>query len=253
MSTVQEGQYVWGDAGEQRLLSVDSAAGKVYKHYGVTPTIVDSFSSPDAAPSDIGWDGTNLLSCDITNNYIFKHDGFSSSLLDSISSPAGDVSGAAWDGTNLISTDDLGPNYVYKHDGFTTSITDSYTLSSSQGGLSWDGYYYLLCEDGGNNDIAIMPPFAGERLLDCFSTPSTTPSGVAWDGVNIYSCDKATVDIYKHDGFSTSILDCFSSPSTVPEGVAWITGDYEEWTEWNLLSIDPIGGVPLAFKHWGKF
>ncbi|MDE4274769.1 hypothetical protein PXK58_08840, partial [Phaeobacter gallaeciensis] len=53
-------------------------------------------------------------------------------------------------------------------------------------------------------------------ILRSFSSPSTLPSGLAFDGTNLISCDIITDTIYVHDGVSSTILSSFLSPSTSP-------------------------------------
>ena len=50
-------------------------------------------------------------------------------------------------------------------------------------------------------------------ISDSFSSPTVNPSGLTWDGINIYSADAISDEIYKHTGFTSVILDSFSSPS----------------------------------------
>jgi len=64
------------------------------------------------------------------------------------------------------------------------------------------GYYYPDMD----KMKAIMRPSATlNSILDSFSSPSTVPLGLAWDGDNILSSDFTSGKIYKHSGFSSSI------------------------------------------------
>jgi len=75
-----------------------------------------------------------------------------------------------------------------------------------------------------------------------YSTPGSQPSGLAWDGTNIWSCDKSTGKIYKHNGDMTVHTEY--TPSGVvagykPSGLAW------DGT--NIWSCDPINDK--IYKH----
>ena len=201
MSLQQAGEIIWGEqagAAENRLLSLDSVTGKIYQHLGISLVIVDSFSSPGATPTGIGWkdDVAGLISCDDATDDIYRHTGFSSSITECFSSPGATPYGLVWAGSYLISSDRVFPSDLYKHTGFTSSFTESFCIASFGGGLAWDGFYILTGLAGGDNAICMYPPFAGEREIDCFSSPSTEPGGVAWDGVNILSSDIDVADIY---------------------------------------------------------
>ena len=58
-------------------------------------------------------------------------------------------------------------------------------------------------------------------ILDSFSSPTSEPYGLIWDGNNICSNDWNSDKIYKHSGFSATISDSFSSPSDRPTGLSW--------------------------------
>lgn len=58
-------------------------------------------------------------------------------------------------------------------------------------------------------------------ISDSFSSPSTYPTGVAWDGSNVISCDDDSAKIYLHTGFSSTISNSFSSWDSQPYGVTW--------------------------------
>jgi len=115
------------------LISCDDNLNTIYKHDGISSSILDSFNAPTSNyPGVWGltFDGTNLISCDYSGSKIYKHNGFSSSILDSFSSPGLQPTGLAFDGTNLISCNDT-VSKIYKHDGISSSILDSFSSPSS--------------------------------------------------------------------------------------------------------------------------
>ena len=67
-------------------------------------------------------------------------------------------------------------------------------------------------------------------ILDSFSSPSTNPRDLVWDGSNIFSANLNVQKIWKQSGFSATISSSFSSPSS---GTTGLTSDGS-----NLYSSD---------------
>ena len=82
----------------------------------------------------------------------------------------------------------------------------------------------------------LMP---NSTILSNFASPSSRPSGLAFDGTNLISCDFGSDRIYIHSGVSSTILSNFASPSSVPNGLAF------DGT--NLISCDY--GSDLIYIH----
>jgi hypothetical protein len=85
------------------------------------------------------------------------------------------------------------------------------------------GGRYIASEGGGTPNSTI---------LSSFTSPSTNPLGLAYDGTNLISCDYISDTIYIHDGVSSTILSSFSSPAGFPSGLTY------DGT--NLISCDLI-------------
>ena len=64
----------------------------------------------------------------------------------------------------------------------------------------------------------LMP---NSTILSSFSSPAVAPTGLAFDGTNLISCDAAPDSIYIHDGITSTILSSFPSPSLYPFGLAF--------------------------------
>ena len=55
-----------------------------------------------------------------------------------------------------------------------------------------------------------------------YNSPSGGPSGLTWDGANIWSCDWWADKIYKHNMDATlSINTTYNSPKGLPSGLTW--------------------------------
>ncbi len=73
----------------------------------------------------------------------------------------------------------------------------------------------------------------GLPTLQTASAPGTNPTGIAWDGVNLWSSDAQTGLIYKH-GPDLRVIDTVQSLLPDPSGIAW---------DGNALWV--MGGKPL--------
>jgi len=61
-----------------------------------------------------------------------------------------------------------------------------------------------------------------DTIIDSYSSPSGTPSGISWDGTHVISADSGAADKhYKHSGFSATITSSYTSPATTPTGMGW--------------------------------
>ncbi len=78
-------------------------------------------------------------------------------------------------------------------------------------------YLYTASSDGylrqHNNDKKLS-------VTASVRAPGPSPSGLSWDGDNLWSCDAGTGKIYQHAKDMT-VIDSFSSPAAIPAGLAW--------------------------------
>jgi len=171
---------------------------KIYRHNGMTATIVDSFASPGSGVVNgiNWWMNGNLICSDQGDNKMYKMSGFSSTVLESFSY-AGITSvfeGITNDGTNLLASDSTNDR-ITKLDGFSSTV------------------------------------------LDSFASPAGVPEGLAWDGTDLYSTDFISARIYKHNGFSATISDSFASPGSRATGLT-IDSDGDIWSgDWSANKI----------------
>lgn len=90
------------------------------------------------------------------------------------------------------------------------------------------------------------------------AAPGPAPSGLAWDGENLWSCDSYTGKIYQHDARLEAKSE-FASPAQKPVGLAWYDGalwvaDGERSSLWKLTrkgaAWEREGPFPLeVFAH----
>ena len=87
-------------------------------------------------------------------------------------------------------------------------------------------------------------------ITNTFAAIGSFPTGLAYDGVNLWHSDNATATIYKLDPTDLSELDSFPSPGSFPNDLAW-DGKFL-WVNDNgtdmLYQYDV--GVPTAARNW---
>lgn len=186
------------------LLAI-TALNKIYKFVGTSSVISTSFSCAGTNMSSIGWYGDGLLSgTSAVADELYKHDtGFSSVIIDTINSPPGtglrQVRGINWARTNI--RQDL----IFSYDiGSAGTLTFNYKIHTQE--LKDN----LIISDA-NEDRIYANQGVTDLIVDSFASPASLPSGVAFDGTNIISCDSITDIVYIHSGFSTIITNSFSA------------------------------------------
>ena len=82
-------------------------------------------------------------------------------------------------------------------------------------------------------------------ITTSFSSPGDNPSGLSWDGSNLWSCDEDASKIYQHIVGTGSITTSFASPGSSPFGLAWDSSG-------NLWSCDStVSTEGDIYKHSG--
>ena len=86
-------------------------------------------------------------------------------------------------------------------------------------------------------------PHTGE-VIKSFDTPGDFPTGLTYDGENLWVADRKTETIYCINPADGKVLKQISSPGYWPMGLAW-DGEY-------LWNADVKGGLPLSENYDGK-
>lgn len=80
-----------------------------------------------------------------------------------------------------------------------------------------------------------------------FSSPGSSPCGLAWDGEHLWLADDGTDTIYKVSAANGSVLQSFSAPGSDPRGLAW--DGQSLWTSDNathrIYKLDSRDGTVL--------
>lgn len=110
------------------------------------------------------------------------------------------------------------PNY-YLHGQFPAQSTTEMSIC----GMAWEGdcceYGYLWVADQANQ--AILKFNYSYNELNAFPSPGPTPSGLTYDGENLWVADEKEGAIYKITTTDGTILETYRSPIRYPSGLAW--------------------------------
>jgi len=86
-------------------------------------------------------------------------------------------------------------------------------------------YYYRIRAYKGTANSSYSNEVYAKTLAGIYNSPSGSPSGLAWDGTNLWSCDSFTGKIYKHNMDATlSVANTYDAPGGSdkhPTGLAW--------------------------------
>lgn len=183
--------------------------------------VLNTFSSPDPAPSGLTWDGSYLWHSDSNTDMIYKLTP-TGEVVSSFTSPCGDPFDLAWDGQYLWVIDAWGEddkgNIIYKVDESGVVVSQITVPADYSTGLTWDGHF-LWAADSTNNMIAKLDPDTGD-VVASFSSPGPDARGLAWDGQYLWVADFNSKEIYQMDT-NGNLLNTFPAPGTGPMGLAW--------------------------------
>jgi hypothetical protein len=84
-------------------------------------------------------------------------------------------------------------------------------------------------------------------IVASVASPANAPSGLAWDGESLWSCDADTGKIYQHDP-QMGVKISFKAPALKPVGLAWYKGAL-----WVADGKDPVlWKMTLQGTEWKK-
>lgn len=131
--------------------------------------------------------------------------------------------GIAWDGNNLWICDSRYSREIYK-------------LNDKPEEVERDG---LKRGKEGLTKGKVLVHYI--RVIERYKSPGPHPSGLTWDGNNLWSCDLETDMIYKHNMDSIlSVQESYKSPGDMPGGLA-----YDGTNIWSLnIYLYVKGGGP---------
>jgi len=210
------------------LISVDSAAGKVYRHDGLSAAILAELSIPGGVHG-AAWTGENL----ITNLYggsgqtMKLFSGFSTTVLATVSTNHNNAWGIGWDGENVLlvnagaSSSDKFYNTLVQFNGFSGSVKKNIYIGGPLRQcvvdvFFYDGNTYVLGQSG------LVVKFSGvsKNVLGLVTLPGSIWTGLAIVNGDIVACSHTTKTIYVYDGFSATLKSSFAAPGTEPLDLA---------------------------------
>lgn len=110
------------------------------------------------------------------------------------------------------------PNY-YQHGQFPAQGLERISIC----GMAWEGecceWGFLWIADSENKEI-VKVDYNYERL-NSFASPGPAPSGMTFDGNDLWVADEEEGNIYKITTADGTILKTYPSPIRFPSGLAW--------------------------------
>jgi sugar lactone lactonase YvrE len=186
---------------QQSMWVVDWAAETIYKHHRNEKLSVAA-TFPISAPNGIAFDGKYIWSSHSFEQKIYKRDAATLSIVGSYASPGPSPSGIYFDGTFLWSLD-FETGKVYKHnidDALTVVGTFDSLAVNPSGIFGREGFLYISDSSSGRIykfNIEGMT-LAGIYTLAQYKDNKKHLSGIAWDGVSIWSCSDGVQKLYRH-------------------------------------------------------
>jgi len=123
----------------------------------------------------------------------------------------------------------------------TTETTRSKTITANNQEWSADDSADDIDTDGSVDavpDIKVTSTLITMDVKTTYNPPGYLPSGLEWDGSNMWSCDQTLAKIYKHNS-DLSVNTTYNSPGSAPNGLAWDGS--------NMWSCDAVNGN--IYKH----
>jgi len=135
--------------------------------------------------------------------------------------------------------------WIYVHAGISAAIQRDFAGIPRLAGLTFEtiGRNLISCNTYAVPQQIHKHSGITETILYSFNSPSTSPSGLAYDGTNLISCDVVAYTIYVHEGISSTILEHFGSPNIEPYGLTY------DVVNLNLVSCDT--NAQKIYKHDG--
>lgn len=215
-------------------------------------TIVKSFPSPTTGPRGLEYDGTYLYVAQAKNelssdpDLIYKIDPSTGNTVEIYNWTLSEFpTGIAWDGSNFYVSDDTAET-IYVVDENFNYIREFSSPETYQTDLAFDGTY-LLEGTQETDKIWTLDPQDGS-IISMFSSPLGNPSGIAWDGSNIWLANGVLFGnedyIYKLNRNGV-ILEQYLSPGTYPTGLAF-DGQYLWCVDWKTDMIYQLVPEPAT-------
>lgn len=193
-----DGKYLW---------VVDDSTDRIYKLDPSNGAVLLSLASIGSDPRGLVWDGKCLWNSDNSSHKIYRLDSAKGSMISAIDAPVMEVKrgisplgGLTWDGNYLWSGWIAGwssrMNQVNPKDG---SVNRFIFTKGVPRALASDGKFLWSATDNGGIRLGIIYQYdlSTELEVTHFDAPGYYPTGLTFEGKNLWCADKVTRKIYK--------------------------------------------------------
>ena len=190
--------------------------------------VVSQIPSPISFPNALAFDGTDLWITGQNEFNIYKISMLDGSILESIPINLLEPYGMTFDGTYFYIADGQ-TDVIQKIDtqgNIITTIPVPTPQPSQSHGLTFDGSAIWLndqrepTQSSSYNDLTYVINPNGS-VLNQYNTLGNLPTGLAFDGTNIWSLDNGLDELHKIDPNTYTIIETFNTPSSVPTGLTF--------------------------------
>jgi streptogramin lyase len=220
-------------------------------------TLVGACAPPVGGSTGLTFDGSCLWLVDFYARRAVRLDPNTCAVVASIPLPVSYPAGLEWDGSAIWCAD-ADANRIYRLNPSNGAILSSFlSHSPCPFGVTFTGDVWTAatgCEEiFCGPDVIDRQSTAGVHL-HTFTPPGAFPTGLAFDGVNIWHSDNSTRTIYKLNPTTGAVLDSFPAPGPYPNDLAW-DGRYL-WVAENiappvLYKYDVGRPTPTRKTSWG--
>jgi streptogramin lyase len=193
-----DGTHLWlADDGTDTIFKLDPTDGRV----------LSSFKSPGSSPRGLVWDGNHLWQADNATRKLHQLDratGAALSALDEPATPAKarlpELGGLTWDGRHLwCGTVDGWSSRMNQMDPKDGSTKQFFFTKGYPRALATDGTFIWNATDNEGHRVGIVYKYklSDGLFVSQFDTPGFYPTGLAFDGRNLWCVDRVTKTIYK--------------------------------------------------------
>ncbi|UCC29440.1 MAG: hypothetical protein JSU86_14705 [Phycisphaerales bacterium] len=193
-----DGTHLWlADDGTDTIYKLDPSDGSV----------LSSFQSPGSQPRGMIWDGTHLWHSDNGTRKLYKLDRATGVVLSAIDAPAThavvrvpELGGLTWDGEHLwCGTVDGWSSRMNEIDPNDGSLQRFFFTKGYPRALATDGTFIWNATDNEGHRVGLVYKYnlSDGLYVSQFDTPGFYPTGLTWDGQDLWCVDRETQTIYK--------------------------------------------------------
>ncbi len=181
----------------------DDSTDTIYKINPANGVVITSLSFPDANPKGLTWDGSNLWVAFGSSNTINKlnpENGEVKKTFDAVyhhQDMSAPIHGLAWDGANLWCSYLAGwSSAVIKIDVKDGSGHEWFSCDSEDITFDGNSLWHVDSQNGHSKGIVKKLLLPHGFVITYFRTPGYYPTGLTWDGTNLWltDCETDTID-----------------------------------------------------------